>query len=139
MSQDTAAARISGFSRNFITYAEQMQLFALLAFGLLLANLKSLRNAVPAPGYGSLCRWPVCFPGPYPDGVARRNRLLYSGSARHSRSDKGRRAILLALVVVMVMASVSIYMVRAIRRRTRRVLQMTAAKGGSTTCARGCV
>ncbi|MBO0862419.1 MAG: O-antigen ligase family protein [Chloracidobacterium sp.] len=36
--------RISGFSRHFITYAEQMQIFALLAFGLLLSNLTSLRK-----------------------------------------------------------------------------------------------
>src|SRR5215475_8787110 len=36
--------RISGFSRHFITYAEQMQLFALLAYGLLLSNLTSPRK-----------------------------------------------------------------------------------------------
>src|SRR5215475_1929213 len=36
--------RISGFSRHFITYAEQMQIFALLAFGLLLSNLTSPRK-----------------------------------------------------------------------------------------------
>lgn len=32
--------RVSGFSRHFITYAEQMQLLALLAYGLLLARWK---------------------------------------------------------------------------------------------------
>jgi hypothetical protein len=36
--------RVSGFSSHFITYAEQMQIFALLAFGLLLSKLKALRN-----------------------------------------------------------------------------------------------
>src|SRR5215510_3838377 len=36
--------RISGFSSHFITYAEQMQLFALLAYGLLLSNLKALKS-----------------------------------------------------------------------------------------------
>src|SRR5581483_9701685 len=33
--------RVSGFSRQFLTYAEQMQLLALLACGLLLASLKA--------------------------------------------------------------------------------------------------
>ncbi|HEU0177385.1 MAG TPA: O-antigen ligase family protein [Blastocatellia bacterium] len=36
--------RVSGFSRHFITYAEQMQIFALLAYGLLLSNLKTPRK-----------------------------------------------------------------------------------------------
>lgn len=36
--------RVSGFSRHFITYAEQMQLLVLLAYGLLLRSLKSPRR-----------------------------------------------------------------------------------------------
>jgi len=39
--------RVSGFSRHFITYAEQMQIFGLLALGLLLAAPRR-RLAVPA-------------------------------------------------------------------------------------------
>jgi O-antigen ligase len=38
--------RVSGFTRHFLTYAEQMQVFALLAFGALVA---SLRRALASP------------------------------------------------------------------------------------------
>jgi hypothetical protein len=108
--------RISGFSRNFITYAEQMQLFALLAYGLLLANLKSLCN-----GRSSAWLWvSLSLAGMF-------SLALILTASRGAIATcilallvtlaliKGRRAMLLALVAVIAMAAVSVYMVRAIR------------------------
>jgi O-antigen ligase len=37
--------RVSGFTRHFVTYAEQMQIMALLIYGALLAGLKSRRES----------------------------------------------------------------------------------------------
>jgi O-antigen ligase len=108
--------RISGFSRHFITYAEQMQLFALLAYGLLLANLKSLRN-----GRSGAWLWvSLSLAGMF-------SLALIMTASRASIAScilallvtlaliKERRAMLLALIVVMAMGAVSVYMVRAIR------------------------
>jgi hypothetical protein len=108
--------RISGFSRNFITYAEQMQLFALLAYGLLLSNLKSLRN-----GRSGVWLWgSLSLAGMF-------SLALILTASRGAIATcilalivtlaliKGRRAMLLALVAVIAMAAVSVYMVRAIR------------------------
>ncbi len=108
--------RISGFSRNFITYAEQMQLFALLAFGLLLLNLKLLRKGCSGPwlwvslslaGMFSLALILTASRGAIASYIL---ALLVTLAL-----IKERRAMLLALVVVMAMAPVSVYMVRAIR------------------------
>jgi O-antigen ligase/polysaccharide polymerase Wzy-like membrane protein len=108
--------RISGFSRNFITYAEQMQLFALLAYGLLLANLKSLFNSRSSAwlwvslllaGMFSLALILTASRGAIASCIL---ALLVTLAL-----IKGRRAMLLALVVVIAMGAVSVYMVRAIR------------------------
>jgi len=108
--------RISGFSRHFITYAEQMQLFALLAYGLLLANLKSLRNSrsgvwlwvsLSLAGMFSLALILTASRGAIASCIL---ALLVTLAL-----IKERRAMLLALVAVMAMAAVSVYMVRAIR------------------------
>jgi len=46
--------RVSGFSRQFLTYAEQMQIFALLAFGVAIAGLRARRWLIVALGLASL-------------------------------------------------------------------------------------
>src|SRR5262245_42159669 len=108
--------RISGFSRHFITYAEQMQLFALLAYGLLLSNLKALsKGRSRAWLWGSLS-----LAGMF--SLA----LILTGSRGSIASCILAliatlaliiecRAMLLALVAVMDMAGVSVYMLPAIR------------------------
>src|SRR5262245_53862673 len=115
--------RISGFSSHFITYAEQMQLFALLAYGLLLSNLKALKSRSRAWLWVSLS-----LAGMF--SLA----LILTGS-RGSIAPcilalivtlaliKERRAMLLALVAVIAMADVSVYMLPAIR--TANVTSLT--------------
>jgi hypothetical protein len=108
--------RISGFSRHFITYAEQMQLFALLAYGLLLSNLKAL-------GKGRSRAWlwaSLSLAGMF-------SLALILTASRGAIAScllallvtlaliKERRAMLLALVAVVAMAGVSVYMLPAIR------------------------
>jgi len=108
--------RISGFSRHFITYAEQMQLFALLAYGLLLSNLKTLRK-----GRSRAWLWvSLSLAGMF-------SLALILTASRGAIAScilalivtlvliKERRAMLLALVAVIAMAAVSVYMLPAIR------------------------
>src|SRR5262249_49911450 len=108
--------RISGFSRHFITYAEQMQLFALLAYGLLLSTLKALRK-----GRSRAWLWvSLSLAGIF-------SLALILTASRGSIAScivalivtlaliKERRAMLLALVAVIAMAAVSVYMLPAIR------------------------
>jgi len=45
VSGPTRRFRVSGFSRHFITYAEQMQILALFVYGLLLVSLREWRQA----------------------------------------------------------------------------------------------
>jgi O-antigen ligase/polysaccharide polymerase Wzy-like membrane protein/PDZ domain-containing protein len=112
----TRRFRISGFSRNFITYAEQMQLFALLAYGLLLSNLKAFRKGRPRAWLWVSLSLAGMF-----------SMALILTASRASIAScflalivtlallKERRAMLLALVAVIAMAAVSVYMVSAIR------------------------
>src|SRR5262252_881990 len=116
--------RISGFSRHFITYAEQMQLFALLAYGLLLSNLKALSK-----GRSRAWLWvSLSLAGMF--SLA----LILTGSRGSIASCilalivtlaliKERRAMLLALAAVIAMAGVSVYMLPAIR--TSHVTSLT--------------
>lgn len=108
--------RISGFSRNFITYAEQMQLFALLAYGLALSSLIALRKSLSRAwlwislslaGIFSLALILTASRGSIAACIL---ALLVTLAL-----IKERRVMLLALVAVIVMAPVSVYMVRAIR------------------------
>ena len=121
--------RISGFSRHFITYAEQMQLFALLAYGLLLSNLKALRK-----GHSRAWLWvSLSLAGMF--SLA----LILTGSRASIASCilallvtlaliKERRAMLLALVAVIAMAAASVYMVSAIRTPNVRSLTDDSSK-----------
>ena len=108
--------RVSGFSRHFITYAEQMQIFALLAYGLLLSNLKALRK-----GRSRAWLWvSLSLAGLF--SLA----LILTASRAVIASCilallvvlgllKERRAALLALAAVVAMGSISVYMLPAIR------------------------
>src|SRR5262245_57708792 len=116
--------RISGFSRHFITYAEQMQLFALLAYGLLLMNLKALRKggsrawlwvSMSLAGVFSLALILTASRGVIASCIL---ALLVTLALM-----KERRAALLALVAVVAMAAVSVCIVPAIR--TRQVTNLT--------------
>src|SRR5262249_28191182 len=108
--------RISGFSRHFITYAEQMQIFALLAYGLLLSNLKARRKghsrawlwvSLSLAGMFSLALVLTASRGVIVSCIL---TLLIILSL-----VKERRAALLALVAVVAMGAVSVYMLPAIR------------------------
>jgi hypothetical protein len=116
--------RISGFTRHFITYAEQMQLFALLAYGLLLTNLKSLRKgrsrawlwvSMSLAGVFSLALILTASRGVIASCIL---ALLVTLALM-----KERRAALLALVAVVAMAAVSVCLVPAIR--TPQVTNLT--------------
>jgi O-antigen ligase/polysaccharide polymerase Wzy-like membrane protein/PDZ domain-containing protein len=116
--------RISGFSRHFITYAEQMQLFALLAYGLLLINLKALRKgrsrawlwvSLSLAGMFSLALILTASRGAIASCIL---ALLVTLAL-----IKERRAMLLALVAVVAMAAVSVQMLPAIR--TQQVTSLT--------------
>jgi hypothetical protein len=116
--------RISGFSSHFITYAEQMQLFALLAYGLLLSNLKALRQgrsrawlwvSLSLAGMFSLALILTASRGAITSCIL---ALIVTLAL-----IRERRAMLLALVAVIAMAAVSVYMLPAIR--TANVTSLT--------------
>jgi O-antigen ligase/polysaccharide polymerase Wzy-like membrane protein/PDZ domain-containing protein len=116
--------RVSGFSSHFITYAEQMQIFALLAFGLLLSNLKSLRKgssrtwlwiSLSLAGLFSLALILTASRGVIASCML---ALLITLGLM-----KERRAALLALVVVVAMGAVSACMLPSIR--TTRVMNLS--------------
>jgi O-antigen ligase len=116
--------RVSGFSSHFITYAEQMQIFALLAFGLLLINLKALRK-----GHSRTWLWiSLSLAGLF--SLA----LILTASRGVIASCmlallitlalvKERRAALLALVIVLAIGAVSACMLPSIR--TTRVMNLS--------------
>jgi O-antigen ligase len=53
----TRRFRVSGFTRQYLTYAEQMQIFALLCGGFLFAALGIPRNQPNRPGTPNVRRW----------------------------------------------------------------------------------
>jgi len=116
--------RISGFSRHFITYAEQMQIFALLAYGLLLSNLKARRK-----GHSRAWLWvSLSLAGLFSLALvltASRGVIVSCILALLIILSlvKERRAALLALVAVVAMGAVSVYMLPAIR--TAHVTNLT--------------
>jgi hypothetical protein len=116
--------RVSGFSSHFITYAEQMQIFALLAFGLLLMNLKALRKgqsrtwlwiSLSLAGLFSLALILTASRGVIASCML---ALLITLGLM-----KERRAALLALVLVAAMGAVSACMLPSIR--TTNVMNLT--------------
>jgi hypothetical protein len=116
--------RISGFSRHFITYAEQMQIFALLAFGLLLSNLMSPRKGgsrfwlwgfLTLTGLFSLALILTASRGVIASCMLA--MLVTLGLM------KERRAALLALVAVVAMGTVSACVLPSIR--TAHVMNLT--------------
>jgi hypothetical protein len=108
--------RVSGFSSHFITYAEQMQIFALLAFGLLLSNLKTLRK-----GHSRTWLWvSVALAGLFSLALILTASRAVIASCMLAllitlALMKDRRAMLLALVVVVAMGAVSACMLPSIR------------------------
>jgi hypothetical protein len=116
--------RVSGFTRHYITYAEQMQIFALLAYGLLLSNLMA-----PRQSRSRAWLW-VSFSLAGLFSLA----LIMTGTRAVIASCalallvilvliiKERRAALLALVAIIAMTAVSVYALPAIR--TQRVTRL---------------
>src|SRR5215475_8900674 len=108
--------RISGFSRHFITYAEQMQIFALLAYGLLLANLKTLRK-----GRSRAWLWvSLSLAGLFSLALILTASRAVIASCMLALLIilglmKERRATLLALVAVVAMAAISVSILSSIR------------------------
>jgi O-antigen ligase len=119
--------RVSGFSSHFITYAEQMQIFALLAFGLLLINLKTLRK-----GHSRSWLWiSLALAGLFSLALILTASRAVIASCMLALLIilgflgfmKDRRVTLLALVVVAIMGVVSACVLPAIR--TTRVANFT--------------
>ncbi len=109
--------RISGFTRHFITYAEQMQIFALLAYGLALANLMSPRRERSRS-------WSLIFlslAGLFSLAlVMTATRAVIASCALAllvvlALIVKERRAALPALFAIIAMTAVSVYALPAIR------------------------
>jgi hypothetical protein len=116
--------RVSGFSSHFITYAEQMQIFALLAFGLLLSNLKTLRK-----GHSRTWLWvSLALAGLFSLALILTASRAVIASCMLAllitlALMKDRRAMLLALVVVVAMGTVSACMLPSIR--TTQAMNLT--------------
>jgi hypothetical protein len=116
--------RLSGFSRHYITYAEQMQIFALLAFGFSIANLKALRK-----GRSPVWLWISLSSA----GLFSLALILTASRAVIASCMlavliilgliKERRAALPALVAVVAMAAISIYMLPVIRTKSVTVFK----------------
>jgi hypothetical protein len=126
--------RISGFSRHFMTYAEQMQIFALLAFGLLLSNLKSLGkggsrfwlwSSLSLAGLFSLALILTASRSVIASCIL--SLLVILGLM------KERRVALLALVVVVAMSAVSAGMMASIR--TAQVMNDSSERRFGYMCA----
>jgi hypothetical protein len=116
--------RVSGFSSHFITYAEQMQIFALLAFGLLLSNLKSLRK-----GHSRTLLWiSLSLAGLFSLALILTASRAVIASCMLALLIvlclmRERRATLLALVIVVAMGAISACMLPSIR--TTQVTKFT--------------
>lgn len=121
--------RVSGFSRHFITYAEQMQLFTLLAFGLLLSNLKAFRK-----GHSRVWLWVSLSLA----GLFSLTLILTVTRAAIASCIlallvtlaliKERRAALLALCAIIAIATVSVYMLPAIRTQRAAAFKDDSSK-----------
>lgn len=109
--------RVSGFSRQFLTYAEQMQILALLAYGGLLAGLLSWRQA-KNQNWLLLCSALFVLFGLALVLTASRaviasfilTLLIVSFSA-------GRRAVMTALIAAVLLGALGVYVVTSARQQ----------------------
>jgi len=120
--------RVSGFSRQFLTYAEQMQILALLAYGGLLVGLMN-RRQIKNRNWLLLCSVLFVLFGLALVLTASRaviasfivTLLIVSLSA-------GRRAVMIALIAAILLGALGVYTVTSSRQQT-----MTSFKDDSTT------
>lgn len=113
--------RVSGFSRQFLTYAEQMQILALLCYGGLLAVMFSGARQL---GRRSARRWLwFCLPLFSLFAVAlvmtasRAVIAAFLGALLVVSISVGRRAIMIALVAAITLGALGVYVTTSVRQQ----------------------
>jgi hypothetical protein len=110
--------RVSGFSRQFLTYAEQMQILALLAFGGLLAQMRQWRKR-PARNWLWLCALLFVLFGVALALTASRAVIAACiGALLIVSISAGRRAVMVALIAALMLGALSVYIIGSARRQT---------------------
>lgn len=114
--------RVSGFSRQFLTYAEQMQMLALLAYGGILASLAANLRQKRKRGSGL---WIQLYAGLFIlFGLAlvlTASRAVIAaaiGALLIVSVSVGRRALLIALMAALVLGALGVYVTGSARRQT---------------------
>jgi len=110
--------RVSGFSRQFLTYAEQMQMLALLAFGGLLAIVRRWSNR-SARNWLQFCALLFVLFGLALTLTASRAVIAACiGALLIISISAGRRAMMIALIAAMLLGALGVYVIGSARQQT---------------------
>ncbi len=114
--------RASGFSRQFLTYAEQMQMLALLAYGGILTSLAArLRRKRKSGSWGWIQLYTLLFALFGLALVLTASRAVIAaaiGALLIVSVSVGRRALMIALMAALVLGALSVYVIGSARRQT---------------------
>ncbi|MEO6726858.1 MAG: O-antigen ligase family protein [Blastocatellia bacterium] len=114
--------RVSGFSRQFLTYAEQMQMLALLVYGGILTSLAaSLRQKRKRGSWLWIQLYAVLFVLFGLALVLTASRAVIAaaiGALLIVSVSVGRRALLIALMAALVLGALGVYVIGSARRQT---------------------
>lgn len=109
--------RISGFSRQFLTYAEQMQILALLVYGGLLTGMRQWRKR-------AMRLWlPFCtllfalFSIALVMTASRAVIAAFIGALLIVSVRVGRRAVMISLIAALLLGALGVYIVSSVRQQ----------------------
>lgn len=122
--------RVSGFSRQFLTYAEQMQILALLAYGGVMAGMRRWRKR-EARNWLQLCALLFAFFALALVMTASRAVIAaFLGALLVVSISVGRRAVLISLIAALSLGALGAYVITSARH------QITASFNDDSTARR---
>ena len=122
--------RVSGFSRQFLTYAEQMQILAMLAFGGLLAGILSKPNQAKRKWLLLCATIFVLFGVALVLTASRAVIASYILALLITAISAGRRTLIIALIAASLLGALGVYVVTSARQ------QITASFSDDSTSRR---
>ncbi len=109
--------RVSGFSRQFLTYAEQMQILAMLAYGGLLAASRQWRKKRGQGWFGFCALLFVLFGLALVMTASRAVIVAFIGAMLIVSISAGRRAMGIALIAALTLGALGVYAVTSARQQ----------------------
>lgn len=110
--------RVSGFSRQFLTYAEQMQMLALLAYGGLLAAVRQWRGKRVQSWLWLSALLFILFGLALTLTASRAVIAACIGAVVIVSISVGRRAVIIALLAAVILGALGVYVIGSARQQT---------------------